>query len=172
LGVSIPDSRKVRKVHFDANADLVVLRDPSTSQYLGMLKYGSGIAGAIATLSNTLPTNITASGLLRQNEGQMDIQIYGLRSDGAAVGEILSARNIFLQEPDQASAPYLNPQGLSHLHGAPGSLSGNTKLWQMESTTLSPAIAAQLYNTFDFAEVTATFDEVDVNDKLLTSLKR
>jgi hypothetical protein len=137
-----------------------------------MLKHGSGIAKVIATLSNSPPMNITASGLLRLNECQLDIQLYGVQSDGAAVGAILSARNIFLQEPDQATSPYINPQNLTLIHGALDSLSDDANVWEMESKMRDPAMATKLYDAFGSAEPPSHFDTLDVNHKLLTPLKR
>lgn len=166
------ERRKSRKICLDANSDLILLRDSATLKYLGMLRYGSSVARAITALNNTPTISIATRCRLGPNEDQMEIQVYGKRHDGAAVGDVLSANNVFLQEPDKASAPYLNPQSLSHAHGSSADHSDDDAFRKSGSTALSRAMASELYDALGTTEVPDHFRQLDVNDKLLTPLKR
>ncbi|RKK08154.1 hypothetical protein BFJ68_g16053 [Fusarium oxysporum] len=114
--LNISGNPETRNVTLDTNADLVLLRDPKSATYLGMVKHGSDISSAITAIHNDSRINSEAVGLLTPTGTQLEIQVYGSRSDGSVVSEILNARNIFLQEPGKASAPYVNPQCFSSLH--------------------------------------------------------
>jgi hypothetical protein len=153
-----------RNVTLDTNADLVLLRDPESAKYLGMVKHGSDISSAITAIHNDSRINSEAVGVLAPTGTHLEIQIYGSRSDGSVVSEILNARNIFLQEPGKASAPYVNPQSLSSLLKSLGNTSNNG----MEGNKI---MAAKMYDFMGTTNVPTQFKKVDVNKKLLTQLK-
>ncbi|RKK32486.1 hypothetical protein BFJ67_g14743 [Fusarium oxysporum f. sp. cepae] len=153
-----------RNVTLDTNADLVLLRDPESAKYLGMVKHGSDISSAITAIHNDSRINSEAVGVLAPTGTHLEIQIYGSRSDGSVVSEILNARNIFLQEPGKASAPYVNPQSLSSLLKSLGNTSNNG----MEGNKI---MAVKMYDFMGTTNVPTQFKKVDVNKKLLTQLK-
>lgn len=168
--LNISGNPKTRNVTLDTNADLVFLRDPKSATYLGMVKHGSDISSAITAIHNDSRTNSEVVGLLTPTGTQLEIQVYGSRSDGSVVSEILNARNIFLQEPGKGSAPYVNPQSFSSLHKSLGNSLGDG----MEGNEVlnNNIMAAKLYDFLGSTNVPAQFRRVDISNKLMTPLKR
>ena len=137
-----------------------------------MLKHGSSVARAIIALNNALGLNTVARGLLRSNEDKLEIHYYGLHREGEAISDILSANNVFLQEPDRTSAPYFNPQSLTDPHEFSAGLSEYEKYWEGGSLVIQQAIAAGLSDVFDSPGDPHQYEKLDINDKLITPLKR
>src|SRR5437016_7305224 len=106
-----PDSFKqgkmVREADLDIQGNLVILRNPQSRKYLGMLHPHA--AEMVTTLVNTYNACLQ---VILKDFSTLSITVCGLRELGDMVGEFLSTNDYFLQQPDQRDpcVRYVNPQ--------------------------------------------------------------
>lgn len=156
-------------VLFEPCGKMVVIRDVKHRLFVGLLD--STTAKAIKGLLDLRKTTIQAYVL--QN-GTISVTVYGLQTDAEVIAAVLSENHYFLQQPDsfESATVYRNPQWLGETNRS------NTTDWvdlvanDYQTTTLTSEAKSLVMTLIDSACGPADFRQVQISDKLLTSLKR
>lgn len=165
----LKNDRSHRNIEIDVRESLVILRDQQTLEYAGLLPRDA--AELLSTLVTEYYVTLTAA---IKNSDTLAVTVYGLRDDGESVGDLLSAKEYFLQQPEQwdSAAPYVNPQYLVR-PGSEFQAYGATEL-DSRSNQVSKAdpVAKSKFNAIlDSASGPTKFTEVQATNRLTTELK-
>ncbi|KAK0635998.1 SNF2 family N-terminal domain-containing protein [Bombardia bombarda] len=169
--------RKVRpqqKVDLDVQKGGVILRYSQSKEFAGLLP--SGIAKTIFTLADVYRATFSA---INGDGDILEVMVYGFKDTGDKVGELLSRKEIFLQEPKAycSAVPYINPQVLL----PPGI---EFEEWNEDvekedivfdgaprAAAVSLATKSKINKVLDQASGPTIFSEVHVSSRLKTALK-
>lgn len=160
--------QKAMEVSLDVCEDIVIIRDPTSKKYGGLL--GQKVARCIIGLEAKHGAKLSAT--VKPGK-KLEVLIYGLRERGDAVADWLFDSDCYLQQPDayDSSMTYHNPQLLVQ----PGKTLEPT--WEtseaalVEVKALNHAERSMVAELLDSATGPTVFRRIQTSDIVVTELK-
>lgn len=159
-----------RKVLLEGYSRLIIIRDPDSKSYGGLITESH-----FDPLWNLITnTNITLSATLKSTTA-LEIVVYGCRTNADEIGGMLLDHDCYLQQPDffDESMTYFNPQCLTRAHD-----DDSMPTWEplgadldTSAASLSAVEKSKVAELLDAAQGPTVFRDVQVSEKLQTSLK-
>lgn len=147
----------------------MILRGQQTLAYAGLLPEDA--AELLSTLVTKYQTTLTVA---IKHSNALAVTVYGLRDRGNSVGDLLSDKEYFLQQPEQwdSAVPYVNPQYLIR-PGSEFQVYGATELESRSNHVykVDPVVKSKINAVLDSAFGPTKFTEVQATNRLTTELK-